>query len=238
MKFSKFSSTTHKWLGLVLGIQVLLWFASGIVMTWFDIELIRSEHNISNIEPPAITFEENIVSLKSVIQNAGQGEVKNITLKYLGEDLVYQISKQEGLTLLVDARTGEKVSPISAEMAFKLAKLDFAGEAFPNEAQLLSETGIEYRGVLPVWFVAMNDVDNTNLYINPNTGRVMARRSDIWRLYDFFWMLHIMDYENRSDFNHPLVVWATIFSFIMVITGVFLLFYRFTKKDFKSLIGK
>jgi hypothetical protein len=28
-------------------------------------------------------------------------------------------------------------------------------------------------------------------------------RTGTWRLYDFFWSLHIMDWKNHEDFNTP-----------------------------------
>ncbi len=170
MKLSKFSSVTHKWLGLVLGIQVVLWFVSGVVMTWFDIELIRSEHNIREYEQTPIQVNEERVSLNQAL-SVVNGVVVGTQIKYLGEDLVYQFSRKSDVAVLVDAITGEKISPISDTRALSLAIRDFAGDGRPTGATLLNETGIEYRGPLPIWYVDMKDKEETHLYINPNTGR-------------------------------------------------------------------
>ena len=100
---------------------------------------------------------------------------------------------------------------------------------------MINDRNTEYRGPLPVWQVVMGDAEDTRLYISPATGDVIARRNDTWRLYDFFWMLHIMDYENRTNFNNPLVITASIAALIASISGIWLIFYRFGRRDFRWL---
>ena len=43
------------------------------------------------------------------------------------------------------------------------------------------------------------------------TGELVTRRHELWRVFDFVWMLHIMDYDTREDVNNPLLrvfTWA------------------------------
>ena len=40
----------HKWVGLVIGLQVLAWMVSGFYMTLVPIEQVRSEHMIRKTE--------------------------------------------------------------------------------------------------------------------------------------------------------------------------------------------
>ena len=40
----KLCRTVHNWLGLILAIQITLWFASGLVMAWLPIEDVRGAH--------------------------------------------------------------------------------------------------------------------------------------------------------------------------------------------------
>ncbi len=100
---------------------------------------------------------------------------------------------------------------------------------------MLEQGNSEYRGPLPVWRVVMGDDEDTRIYVSPLTGDVIARRNATWRLYDFFWMLHIMDYENRTDFNNPLVIFASILALVATISGIWLIFYRFARRDFRWL---
>src|SRR3546814_8614414 len=60
----------------------------------------------------------------------------------------------------------------------------------------------------PIWRVPFEDGEGTTLYVSGQDGRVLERRNDTWRIFDFVWMLHIMDYTGRQDFNNPLVIMA------------------------------
>jgi len=154
------------------------------------------------------------------------GPATSISLQFVGPESAYIIAKASGAQTLVDARSGDVISPLNAERAMALALYDFEGDVEPSDPELLAASDGDYRGALPVWKVVMNDGEGTNLYISPDTGRVVARRSDVWRIFDFFWMLHIMDYEDRSDFNHPLLIGASLIAVIFTLTGGFLSYYR------------
>ena len=53
----------------------------------------------------------------------------------------------------------------------------------------------EYRGALPAWRVDFEDGEGRSIYVAADTGAVTARRSTLWRVYDFLWGLHIMDWR-------------------------------------------
>mgnify|MGYP001195403238 CR=1 FL=1 len=38
------ASRVHKWLALILGAQLLIWFASGALMSFLPIDKVRGEH--------------------------------------------------------------------------------------------------------------------------------------------------------------------------------------------------
>ena len=80
----------------------------------------------------------------------------------------------------------------------------------------------EYRGALPAWRVDFEEGTSRSLYVAADTGTVAARRSTLWRVYDFLWSLHIMDFRNHEDFNTPLLIVATALGLIVVLTGIIL----------------
>ena len=58
----------HRWAGLVLGIQVTLWFASGLFMTLPPIDRVRGTHMLADApEPPALPAS----AVASAIANYG-----------------------------------------------------------------------------------------------------------------------------------------------------------------------
>ena len=55
--------------------------------------------------------------------------------------------------------------------------------------------------------------------LRPQTGELVAKRHDLWRTFDFVWMFHIMDYEDRTDMNNTLLRVATWMAVATSATG-------------------
>ena len=69
-------------------------------------------------------------------------------------------------------------------------------------------------------------------YVGLASGRVRAVRTDAWRWFDFLWSLHIMDYEEREDFNHLLIQVLAVMGLATVLSGLtlFALTTRLSRK--------
>ena len=111
-------------------------------------------------------------------------------------------------------------------LARAIAEHDFAPDAQIESAQLLADPPSEYGPGGPVWQIVFADEGETRLYIDPDSGVVRGRRSDTWRLFDFFWKLHVMDYDDGADFNHPLLIGAAFLGVLVSMAGLVILFFR------------
>ena len=217
----------HKWIGLVIGLQILAWMVSGLYMTFVPIEQVRSEHNIRKTELLDLRAYGNVVPPAAVATRL----TGRVTRLELGEHLgtpVWRADIDGKPAALIDARTGVVLSPLNEASARRVAGQDFAGKGRIAGATLIAkDPPIEYRGVLPVWQLVFDDEGATNLYVSPATGKVLARRSAVWRTFDFLWSLHIMDYQTRDDFNNWLVIISAAIGLFLTITGIGILVYRF-----------
>lgn len=234
MSFAKLTRALHKWISLFVGIQVLAWVVGGFVMSYYPIAEVRSEHLMRNASEATLAQEDLAISLQTLIAaHAGNDtNMRELRLKRSLDRLVCEIHKSDGTLTMLDARTGAMLSPLSEQQAMLYAQRDFAGAGKPVSVQWLTEHNTEYHKALPVWRVDFNNEERSHVYVSPANGEILARRSDLWRFYDFFWMLHIMDYKNRSDFNHPLLIGAAALSVLMALSGLFLIFTSFRKRDF------
>jgi uncharacterized iron-regulated membrane protein len=213
----------HKWLGLIVGVQMILWVASGLFMTAVPIEIVRGEHNVRKADPSEISLEA-LPALRDLLREP----ITRAELTVLIGRPVWRIDRAGKAHSLVDAQTGAMLSPLSAATALAIAQQDFEGQGAAQGVKLIStDPPIEYRASLPVWHVRFADTENTRVYVSPLTGKVVARRTDTWRVYDFLWSLHIMDYRGRDDFNHPLVVIASVLALILSVTGLWIVVVRF-----------
>ena len=229
----------HLWTGLLLGVQVLLWMASGLVMSWFPIELVRGETNAFVSEPLALEAQAYASPGGIIAQAEGATTVE--LRRFMGRP-VYLARWHSGAAAMFDASNGDKITPLKEAQARKVAELDYVGDGKIVSAALVSHPPQEYRGATPVWRIDLDDKLNTRIYVSPETGEVRARRNDIWRLYDFFWMLHIMDYEERENFNNPLVIVASGTGLVFAISGMLIVIFRLRRgrysNDLKLLTGQ
>ena len=89
----------------------------------------------------------------------------------------------------------------------------------------------EFRGRdLPAWRVELADAGNMHVYIDQSTGVIAARRNDAWRRFDFFWMLHTMDYSGRDDFNTPWLIGFSVLGLLSVGSGWAIWLFRRGRK--------
>ncbi|MEL6311540.1 MAG: PepSY domain-containing protein, partial [Pseudomonadota bacterium] len=189
----------HKWIVLVVGIQIFLWIAGGLVMSAIPIEVVRSEHKVA--ETDAGTFAPaDLVPLSAVAAAANLPEVSSARLGELLDQPVWWINTR-GKTHTFDAQSGERLSPIGENLARTIAEADYSWWGTLRSIELVDDPPSEYGRPGPVWRARFDDGDATTLYIDRDSGEVRARRSVTWRFYDFFWKLHVMDYDDGASFN-------------------------------------
>jgi len=222
--------TWHKWLALVLGLQVAVWCVSGLYMVSFDIDFIRGlplvrEHKTK------LPADAPLTPFSSI---AGRyADVTGATLRTLPDsnEPVYELSTREG-RVLVDAVSGAQRSPLPQARIEALARTYYAGKGQIERIELIATAPVEIRGrALPVWRIDFDDALATSFYVAPDTGALITRRHRYWRLFDTFWMLHIMDYGyERDDMNNLLLRFASAAGVVFGVTGLWLLFFSFRRR--------
>lgn len=220
----------HRYLGLVVGVQLLLWTGSGLFFALNPIEKVRGE--TEQAEPPSIPTDVRVASpgaaLDALRGRSGGVEIVSVLLRPHLDSLVYEITfREEGVTgwAMAEASSGELRDPVGHDEAVALARRDFAVSAEISAVDLLTDVELdsEYRGgPLPAYRVVFDHPLGTNIYVSSDRGRVTARRNNRWRQFDFLWMFHIMDYNARDDFNTVVLQLASVLGLVTVLSGFIL----------------
>lgn len=227
MRLPLLARTTHKWFALIVAIQAVFWTFSGIYMTAVHIDIIHGDRLIRTIAPQPI-------QVAGLVQ---PGQLASGVPGFMGATLESQLGqpvyvvKSEAGSELFDARSGQKLSPLSKTAAQARAQALFSetGKVVSTEYLTKAPLEIQTRPV-PIWRVEFEGAWHPTLYISPQTGELVTRRSDLWRTFDFVWMLHIMDYDDRQDVNNILIRVFTWLAFGSAATGAWLLLYSFRRK--------
>lgn len=216
---ARVAGKVHKWLALLMAIQILFWFVSGLFFAIAPIEQVRSEHMKAASPPAPIRVDVAAAGLQRI---AGDGLAERIEVRTMLSRPVALITSHEGRPRLFDLTSGRQISPIPAALAVRIAEADHAGEQRAAQVRLVTAESPEYRAALPAWRIDFDDGANRALYVAQDTGAVTARRSTLWRVFDFLWGLHIMDFKNHEDFNTPLLIGVTALSLVMIVAGIIL----------------
>lgn len=223
--------TLHKWFGLILGLQFLIWALSGAVMALIDHDKVAGEHAI---RPAARLTTVPAPAPLATVQAAAGAPIVKLELKPLLDRWVYQATTPGGLRLL-DAATAQPFV-VDAALARTLATARYTGSAPVESVTLIEASTHETRKLArPVWRVAYADAGNTALFVSRATGEVLGAKTDSSRLWDIAWMLHIMDYSARESFNHPLIVTVASGVTWLALSGLILLFRSFRAADVRWL---
>ncbi len=218
----------HKWLGLLVGLQLVLWMTSGLMMSLLDHDKVQG-HTFRAHAHAERPWPQGLLSPTQMVA-ASLTPVRSVSARWLLERPVYELAGEKGVRL-VDADSGRDVI-VDATLATALAAASYTGNGNPAAPQRLVKTleARDHEG--PLWRVDFADAEDTTVYVSAQSGAVLEHRNSTWRLFDVFWMLHIMDYTGRKNFNNPLVIMMGVGGLWMALCGIWLLVASFRLSEF------
>ena len=170
----------HKYISLLVSIQLLLWTISGIYFAFNKIENVRGEQYLKN---------QNIEISKNQTE-----------LEKLSHEIIKDIVIEETY-----------LKPIEVKLIQEQAR------------------GSEYRGKkLPIYKVTSIDEnnENINIYLDVYSGKIVAIRSNQWRIWDLMCGFHIMDWVDRDNIDNLLLKILSFLALLTSISGICLFFKR------------
>jgi len=189
----------HIWLGWVIGVPMLFWTLSGVVMVWKPIEEVRGTALLADPAP----FE--LVTAPVAPRVEGRG-LKSLTIEPRASGPRWVLRFADGGSRLADPASGRLLPGYSAADAVREVMARYTGKA-----QIASVTRtdpakppLDLRREISTWQVVMSD--GTHFYVDAANGEIVARRTRFWRFYDWMWGLHIMDLETREDTHNPWIL--------------------------------
>jgi len=208
----------HRYLGIFIGIQFILWTVSGLYFSWTNLDEIHGDQ-FKKEEPIQSSFS----SLKSPTVLDPDLKVTSVQLQEISGEPFYYINNE----ILMNAHSGEKIVEISEQQALDIASRYMKADLEVSGIERITETDKhhEYReNLLPAYVISYNSDNNLRAYVGALTGNFNTVRHRDWRWFDFLWMTHTMDYEGRDDFNNIVLRIFSLLGLITVVSG-FLLWY-------------
>lgn len=232
LKLFNISHKVHRWLMLLIGAQFVIWSVTGAYMVFFDIDYIHGNSLVishqNSIKPENLTYPT-----EKLFQQ--YPKAKNLSVGVLIDREVYRfnIAKQQ---YIVDAKTGETLSPLNQSRAMAIAKHNYSGNDNITHTALISSNpsfGLSARH-LPVWEVEFDHFTSPTLYISANNGKVVSKRHQFWYLFDWMFRFHIMDYGDDEDTSNWLLFFIASFALLAALSGLMLTYFKVIKPIINS----
>lgn len=235
-KFNLLKATrkTHKWLMLFLGVQFVVWSVTGAYMVFFNIDYIHGDSLIKNKQTHLISDEITLPLSKLLMQYPA---AKNIQLESFIDQAVYRFDVEKE-HYLVSATSGHLLSPLTKSDAVAMAQFEYTGPGEISHVELITENPpFELRkSALPAWRINFNDFGAPTLYVSAASGKIVGKRHEFWRLFDWIFRFHVMDYQD-SEVDNTLLFWFSLLGLLAGISGLILLYFRLFKSNDRQLIA-
>ena len=224
----------HKWVGLVIGLQFVVWAISGTAMALLPMDEVAGGEMA---DQPAPAIPRGSKAWLNVQKELGDQPISKLSLRALPQGQAFEVKISQGIRLF-DANDGRPI------LIDGIAAKFIASAAHPLGAPVTRVTALNELPLavreheLPIWQIDFRDESNSSYYVSGNTGEILERRTDSWRWWDFFWMLHNMDYAKRTSFNHPLIIMVGFAMVWLALTGFWLLFRTMWRHDFAWIKGR
>jgi uncharacterized iron-regulated membrane protein len=209
---------THRYLGLLLGLQFLMWTISGLYFSWTNIDDIHGDQfKRTTMQMPAF---DSLISPSALDM---KHPVHTIELRDLNQRPYYWINNH----MLVDAKSGEMKMGVSEEEARYVADQYLIEGLKVTSVELITSVDKhhEYREkLLPAYVISFDHDEAIKAYVSQADGKFQTVRHRSWRWFDFLWMTHTMDYEGRDNFNTTVLRAFSLFGLITVMSGFTLWF--------------
>ncbi|ESE42785.1 PepSY domain-containing protein [Shewanella decolorationis] len=216
--------TLHKWLGLIVGLQLLIWVVTGLAFNLIDERFLDAN--------PYRTTD------KTASPNTALAPTADLLQQYQAEGII-ELKLTSVLSRAVYALTttqqtrwfwADSLKPLSLTNTeiLAIAKQSYSGSAELSTPQILSrETPFDANG--PVAMLTAADEVGTRIYIDTASGAVLAHQNRQSDLKDLLFMLHFMDYapDNGIGFNHLLVQVVSIATLLLGLSGIYILGHKF-----------
>lgn len=211
----------HKWMGIVIGLALLMWTITGIIMVLPGKRVRDTSNKPLDVGRAVVSPAQALARLS---ERDSSGAVRSIALIQILDNVVYQVETRRR-TVLVNAETGEPYE-ISEAVAERIARATFRGTAGNVAVERLTSYDTRYSsGDLPAFRVALGDSASTVSYVSARNGAIVSAdsrrrlRSIVGKLHDFSVIKAVIG----ADWVHRgLAITACVLSIISIFTGYWL----------------
>ena len=236
----RFAFALHRWMGVTLGLLMLLWCVSGIVMIWApypSTTLGSRDYRIEGLAPIVLPAQ---VALPLISDAA---TLSSARIEMLGDRPVISLAwqaEQAGRGLF-DLSTAQRIDQIDEAEALEVALTYVARHNIvgsPSVKRLSERDEFTVAGYFnsgrPYYEVRLNDAEKTMLYISSKTGEVRQRTTESLRLTSWLgaiphW-LYFTELRKDAVLWGQVIIWTSLAGCFLTVLGLFVGIRQFRRR--------
>jgi len=223
----------HRWLGIALGLFVLLWIVSGVVMLFVGYPKLTPEEHLSRLQP--LSADCCVAPGAALAASADPRTPLSLRLTGAGGSPRYLLDYGDGPLLVVDARSGKRIEHIGAAEALASAR-QFADAEVHLLDQVEEDAWTRNHALArerPLYRVQADDAEGRLLYVSSHTGLVVrdaTAHERAWNLLGAWlhWLYPLREIMPKALWSVALV-YGALLAAVLVLLGMLigLLRWRF-----------
>ena len=216
---------SHRYLGIVLSLLVIMWFATGITMMyWGGMPRVTPEMRLTRL--PAVDFSRVALTPVQAAERAELDTPGRVTLTTITERPAYRFGGRDATVVFAD--TGEVLDELSiSQSRTEAATFAQVPPAQVHHVETLHEVDQwTLQSPLPLHKFRVDDAAGTELYVQPYTGDVAMMTTRSGRGWAWVSTIPHWFYFTGLRTNQPLwyklVVWTSALACVLTVLGLVL----------------
>src|SRR5688572_11205488 len=165
----------HKWLGLVIGLQVVLWAVSGLMFAWLDPDAVDAAGSVRAVEPAVLSSTMLTREPATWLGDYPAPDLYDVRAIRLADRWVWRVELRDRVELR-SVEDGARVN-VDEPWLRRLAFERYAGGGRLVAATLQTQPDIASRAGGPVWQAQFDDAQRTALYFAADDGHFIVART-------------------------------------------------------------
>jgi len=194
----------HLWLGIGLLLPLLWWTGTAVVFVIWPIDQVRGRTLSTGHRETPVPLKAGMLPPPHLVEGA-----RKVSIQTVEGHPIAVVHRVDGPTVWDLEEQRSLGSAIPMDWALAAAKRDFQGDFLPRAILFYEADGkgvalkgggesapsapAEYPGPFPAYAFHLERGPSLHLYVDGLSGEVKARRSGVWRFYDWCFRLHSLD---------------------------------------------
>jgi len=225
----------HRWLGIALGLFVLAWVVSGVVMLFVGYPKLTPAEHLARLAP--LDAGCCIAPGAALAASGDPRTPLSLRLTGAGGSPRYLLDYGDGPLLAVDARSGRRIERIGPAEALASARQFTQGAEVRLLDQVEEDAWTRNHALArerPLYRVQADDAERHLLYVSSHSGLVVRDASAHERAWNLLgawlhWLYPLREVMPKAAWS-PLLVYGALLGAVLVLLGMLigLLRWRFT----------